>query len=337
MKIRGKHGEYEYQIDGRSTLNNGDAYAILVDDGSGNNTYTMYFIRSQEEVSVGQKYKNKEIKYVYDGIEDENFSPYLSEWYGNRDKITSIIFDNIIKPQNTSQWFYYMKNCTSIDLTKLRTEEVKDMSQMFYYCEKITTLGDLSSWNTSKVENMDGLFEGCKKLTYIGKLNNWDTSKVYSFSSMFDYCENLTDIGDLSNWDTSNLGGTYSMFRGCEKLNYIGDLSNWNVSKVLNMSNMFHSCRNIKTLGDLSNWNTQKVWNMSSMFFDCIKLETLGDLSNWNTSNVKEMIWMFGMLHEKDTNHIINVDCSKWNVEKVTKYGCFNQYAPNVTPPNWVN
>ena len=63
IKVKGKRGEYEYEIEGRGEeIVTGDAYAILVDDGSGKNTYIMYFISSEEEVSVGQKYKNKEIK-----------------------------------------------------------------------------------------------------------------------------------------------------------------------------------------------------------------------------------------------------------------------------------
>lgn len=65
----------------------------------------------------------------------------------------------------------------------------------------------------------------------------------------------------------------------------------------------FNNCQSLTNL-DLSNFDTSKVTCMNRMFYDCSNL---------------------------------TLDCSHWNVDKVTSYDYFNYNAPNVIPPVWKN
>ena len=113
------------------------------------------------------------------------------------------------------------------------------------------------------------------------------------------------------------------------------DLRNIDTSKITSMSHLFVGCSNLTTL-KLSNWNVSNVTDMSNMFGlhygtfrtqpGCASLTTL-DLSSWNTSNVSNMNYMF------DGCSKLSVDCSSWDVSKVTKHVSFNTSAPGVTAP----
>ena len=146
-------------------------------------------------------------------------------------------------------------------------------------------------------------------------------------SHMFDNCHNLTTL-DLSNFDTSNVTDMNSMFFTCPNLTTL-DLSSFNTSKVIAMNVMFNSCTSLTNL-DLSSFDTSNVTDMSHMFNSCSNLTTL-DLSSFNTGNVTGMRYMFQYCSD------LTLDCSHWNVDKVTSYDGFNDNAPKVIPPVWKN
>ena len=92
---------------------------------------------------------------------------------------------------------------------------------------------------------------------------------------------------------------------------------------------MFDNCQYLTNL-DLSNFDTSKVTCMEWMFGNCLSLTTL-DVSSFNTSKVTTMRFMFSSCSN------LTLDCSHWNVDKVTVYDGFNRDAPNVIPPVWKN
>jgi surface protein len=96
-----------------------------------------------------------------------------------------------------------------------------------------------------------------------------------------------------------------------------------------NTSYMFDTCQSLTKL-DLSNFDTSNVTDMQSMFYNCQSLTTL-DLSSFDTSNVTDMFSMFQWCSK------LTLDCSHWNVDKVTHHTNFNDNAPNVIPPVWKN
>ena len=174
--------------------------------------------------------------------------------------------------------------------------------------------------------NTSHMFYSCRSLTNLD-VSNFDTSKVTSMSHMFQYCSGLINL-DVSNFDTSNVTDTSLMFNDCSDLTTL-DVSNFDTSKVTNMYGMFSSCSGLTTL-DLSNFDTSKVTDMNNMFAGCSSLTTL-DVSNFDTNNVTSMQSMFYICSN------LTLDCSHWNVNKVTSHTGFNNDAPKVIPPVWKN
>ena len=96
-----------------------------------------------------------------------------------------------------------------------------------------------------------------------------------------------------------------------------------------NTSYMFYTCLYLTKL-DVSNFDTSNVTDMSYMFYGCFELTTL-DVSNFDTSNVTDIRAMFAGCSD------LTLDCSHWNVDKVTSHKDFNHDAPKVIPPVWKN
>ena len=107
------------------------------------------------------------------------------------------------------------------------------------------------------------------------------------------------------------------------------------------MYGMFHSVGSHSTkftldLGD--KFDTSKVTNMGFMFMQTGNKNpnfTLNLGNKFNTSNVTEMRQMFYLTGKNSL--LFSLDCSNWNVEKVTSYSNFNYgVETKVTPPTWV-
>ena len=83
----------------------------------------------------------------------------------------------LYKPTTTKGMFKDLKNMLVIkDMENLNTEDVTDMSEMFFNCEKLTSI-DLGKINTSKVTNMSNLFSGCLSMTSVD-VTGFDTKNV---------------------------------------------------------------------------------------------------------------------------------------------------------------
>lgn len=145
-------------------------------------------------------------------------------------------------------------------------------------------------------------------------LEKLDTSKVTDMSYMFAWAgfdATTLSIKGVDDFDVSNVKKMPYTFAyvGRNSNSVIVDLSRWNVSKVTNMSDMFSGMgylANTFSVGDLSNWNVSNVTNMYSMF------QQTGYVANWL------------------------VDCSKWDVSKVTSYNNFDfQVDAKVIDPYW--
>ena len=174
--------------------------------------------------------------------------------------------------------------------------------------------------------NTSYMFYNCSKLATLD-LSSFDTSNVTDTSSMFTACTSLTKL-DLSSFDTSNVTSMQGMFYNCSSLATL-DVSNFDTSNVTSIGTMFSACSSLTTL-DLSSFNTSNVTDMNNMFSSCSELTNL-DLSNFDTSNVTDMRYVFYNCYN------LTIDCSHWNVDKVTSYNGFNKNSPKVIPPVWKN
>ena len=161
-----------------------------------------------------------------------------------RSAVTSIVIDGSMaaaRPTSTYDWFYGLKNATSIiNLSDLHTDNVTNMRGMFWNCEKLTSL-DVSHFNTANVESMGNMFSGCNELVSL----------------------------NVSGFNTANVKYMRWMFMNCHKLQSL-DLSDFNTGKVENMSWMFYNCQALESLTiDKSLFNTANVTNMDHMFTSC--------------------------------------------------------------------
>ena len=207
---------------------------------------------------------------------------------------------------NATGMFAYLTNVEKLDLSKLDTSYITNMSRMFYNSSGLKSI-NLSNFNTSNVTSMNYMFSECNNLLSLD-LSNFDTSKVTAMVGMFQNDTNLSSINFGSDFDTEKVTTMIAMFSLCKKLSYI-DLSEFNTSNVTNMQSMFYYCESLQSL-DLSNFDTSKVTTMYAMFMNCINLKEL-DLSNFNTSNVTNMQSMFYQCRRLEDLNLGSFDTSK--------------------------
>ena len=218
-------------------------------------------------------------------------------WYkpnddgSNANIIKKVVFDASFanaRPTSCCEWFNGCTDLTTIEgIEYLNTENVTDMSGMFWGCAALTTL-DVSHFDTQNVTNMSYMFSDCSALTTLD-VSNFNTQNVTNMYYMFSNCSALTTL-DVSNFNTQNVTDMSGMFSDCRTLTTL-DVSNLNTQNVTDMSYMFFYCSAITTL-DIANFDTKNVTDMSYMFYNCSALKTL-DVSNFDTQNVTDMSWMF--------------------------------------------
>ena len=218
-------------------------------------------------------------------------------WYkpnddgSNANIIKKVVFDASFanaRPTSCCEWFNGCTDLTTIEgIEYLNTENVTDMSGMFWGCAALTTL-DVSHFDTQNVTNMSYMFSDCSALTTLD-VSNFNTQNVTNMYYMFSNCSALTTL-DVSNFNTQNVTDMSGMFSDCRALTTL-DVSNFNTQNVTDMSYMFFYCSAITTL-DIANFDTKNVTDMSYMFYNCSALKTL-DVSNFDTQNVTDMSWMF--------------------------------------------
>lgn len=130
-----------------------------------------------------------------------------------QNSITLADFDDSFKdykPTSCAYWFEGLKNLNKISgmYMNLNTEEVTDMSSMFYGCISLTLL-DLGNFNTANVEKMDYMFADCFSLETIFVGDNWknNTSKT---DNIFYHCFYLVGGKGTAYYD--NLYGDFSRY-----------------------------------------------------------------------------------------------------------------------------
>ena len=218
---------------------------------------------------------------------------------------------NIIARNASFMFWGYRQLKNIFGLEFLQTDQITDMSYMFYDCKSLESL-DLSYFDTSQVTNMSYMFCDCKSLESLD-LSHFDTSQVTSMVFMFGGCESLESL-DLSHFDTSQVTRMGFMFSCCTRLKSL-NLSHFDTSQVTDMSSMFMGCNSLKSL-DLSHFDTNQVTDMSWMFSGCNSLKSL-DLSHFDTSQVTNMLSMFEACNSLKSLDLSHFDTS--NVENLAE------------------
>ncbi len=148
------------------------------------------------------------------------------------------------------QGMFHSYKVTDIILTNFNTENVTDMTYMFYFCTQLTEL-DLSGFNTGNVTDMTNMFSNCDALTNLN-ITSFDTRNVESMGCMFIACEMLTTL-DLSSFDTGNVNEMSNMFDCCFSLQNIYVSTDFVVSEWCEGRDMFNHCENLPGYWD--NWD----------------------------------------------------------------------------------
>ena len=200
----------------------------------------------------------------------------------NSTAIKSVVFDKSFKTYAPTSLYGFFRGLTKLetikDLKYLNTEQVTDMSNMFYGCSALTSL-DVTHFNTAKVTNMNYMFYGCSKLTSLD-VTKFNTANVTNMSYMFESCSALSSL-DLSNFNTAIVTDMSYMFYGCSALSSL-DLSNFYTKEVGNMVCMFSGCSALKTIYASEKFVTSKVQSGEGMFAWCKNLK--GTILEYNNS-----------------------------------------------------
>ena len=173
--------------------------AVLGDNGNLN------FLYNRKAYTPGETYIDNigetEIVEVYDDIPADTWYDVMEDfgscpaWIWSN-AIYSANFDKSFynfEPTDTACWFLGLTELSFVtNVDNLNTDNVVDMSTMFYYAgENATTIwsiDNLSSWNTSNVADMSYMFfrAGFSATTWdIGDLSTWNTGNVTNVAEMF--------------------------------------------------------------------------------------------------------------------------------------------------------
>ena len=141
--------------------------------------------------------KEEDRKYFhiyFDDNKEEVKRKYYSE-LNNRDEVSKIkiiidyqvkSFQDLFKYCGSVESINFKKSFKEINLSNFNTDNVTDMSLMFYNCSSLKEL-NLSKFNTNKVTDMYCMFNGCKSLKELN-LSNFNTNNVKNMSKMFSFC-----------------------------------------------------------------------------------------------------------------------------------------------------
>ena len=258
----------------------GQAYAVLDKD-----TGILTFFR--DDVEKYENYQEIDNKIYFTYFEDRGYSSWSS-----RNDIKKIVFKDAIKPNKIEYWFYYLTNLEEVDLRKLDTSFITDMSELFKGDINLKTI-DLSTFDTSNVKSFSDAFYNCVNLEEI-IIYNWDLSKVKNFTSMLDQTPNLKYI------DIQNMNNLYN-----DELNLHTLFSNTGVKYI-----------EMPALSDYSNIN---YISLGAFIQDAKDLEYL-DLSKIEQLNsYKYRKWLISASFVRITNL------------KTLKIGdCFDPYPDNI-------
>lgn len=272
-----------------------------------------------DAVRLDKNFKNPNCKFKIYGWKKDNTIYYwtnaqsirmnnnVKNMYSSFDSANNIDLNKIDTSYMTdmSYMFNGCRKLKEIDLSKFNTSKVNNMRNMFSYCQALSSL-DMSNFNTENLIDMNGMFEGCSLLRSLD-MSNFNTKRVEDMSKMFFDCYALITI-NLSNFDVSNVTSMTRMFEGCSMLKNL-IFEPLNSSSLRSTSYMFSGCKSLSF--DLSKIDTSHVYNMNYMFEET-KLNSFKNFTKLNTSRVESMS---GMFYDAD---IRGVDFSKFNTSKVT-------------------
>ena len=178
---------------------------------------TAYAVFNKVDGTLTFRYDDSKPAGAYDLKEGDVRPAWNDEQSTN---INKVVFDASFakaRPTSCYCWFYRCENLTKIeDIENLNTQNVTDMSYMFYSCERLTSL-DVSNFNTQNVTDMSYMFSWCAGLNSLN-LSNFDTQNVEYMNNMFWSSSALKTIYVSDKFVTTKVSYGTDMFSYCTSL-----------------------------------------------------------------------------------------------------------------------
>ena len=213
---------------------------INIKEESDKSFYHIYFDESNEEIEIHYINKNEKISRI------------------------KVIIDMEVKSLANLFKDYY--NIKEIKFIKFNRTDYIDYSYMFSNCKKLNNL-DISKLKTDNVKNMNHMFNNCSSLKNLN-LSNFQTDKVIDISYMFDGCSSLESL-DLSNFNTNNIKSMEYLFSDCRSLKAL-NISNFIFNEYANVEYMFRCCSQ-----ELKNEIRNEFKNLNeSAFYEYLRIKT---------------------------------------------------------------
>lgn len=176
---------------------------------------------------------------------DKNDSQSIMIYEGTDNDVYILSEKEIIAPQDCSKMFYNMTSLNEVNFNNFNTENVTDMSYMFYGCSNISTplVPD-----TSNVENMSYMYAN-SGLSVIDSIP-WSFDSAIYVNSMFENCDNLP-WADMRYMAFSEAVNASKMFYDCDSLIWIDFYDNGSttdplfrksINETVNIEQMFAEC-----------------------------------------------------------------------------------------------
>ena len=218
-KLSGKYGDDEFAFDSN---NAGGTYAKVFKGGTEGGYFTSITEKRRKAYAVVSN-DGTTLTFYYNenkptGAFGMSWGYGYPSWTNNSgNNITTTVtfdasFDDYTELSSAYAMFYNMSALTTINhLEYLHTDNVTDMTRMFYYCSSLTSL-DLSNFNTGNVTQMNEMFRGCSNLETIYCAENANWSEVTYSDNMFSNCSKLSGKwgGIEFAFDSNKVGGTYA-------------------------------------------------------------------------------------------------------------------------------
>lgn len=240
--------------------------------------------------------------------------------------------------------FAILSNVISLDLSNYNTENIYDMTAMFYGCSSLKQL-EINFLNVSKIKYMSSIFEECSSLSKLD-LSKWVLTNLKEFKKAFMNCTKLKELSlplikspdlkvldrcfkncsslveiDLSDWVVDNIIWANEMFYECISLEKV-NLSTWTIPKCRSIVSMFYGCENLKYL-DISNLCPGDLVDINYLFYNCRKIKEL-DLSKWRFTDVGSLDWVFENCTSLEKLNLDYLDVSKVYSFTDTFLNCHN-------------
>ena len=152
------------------------------------------------------------------------------------------------------------KEKNELEIILIENKIINDFSYMF--SDSLKTLPDIFRWNTENITNMSHMFFGCNLLESLPDISKWDTKNVKDMSYMFSGCKSLVSLPDISKWNIKNVKDMSYMLKGCKSLASLPDISKWEKENNINMSHMFDEC-NFTNNNNVNILNSPKIQEAS--------------------------------------------------------------------------